>query len=166
MRRIRSQQSFPDHGNYTSLTKVAKLYKDKVIQDWINERRDSPELYFIDTIADHYSNIMQGLPRLTRALMSQVLCTYHRGITPTEIAKRLFKPVQTVTSTLQRLSRADLVERSKSTTDRRQTTYKVLDADWLRAYAIRSDGRFYTWSRDKDLKKMQTPISDFMYEVE
>ncbi|HUV84298.1 MAG TPA: hypothetical protein VMV86_01230 [Methanosarcinales archaeon] len=151
--------------NRTSLTKAVNYYKHPFLKLSTEDLRERySELEFVDKVAIHFSSIMQLLPKQARAVLAEILNSYHTGITCTEIAKRKFITPQTVSSTLIRLKRFGVIKKAKGK-DKRLSYYKVTDEDWLKAWTIRSDHRFLKWKEDHDIGSMDTPISDYIKEI-
>lgn len=129
-----------------TLKKAAKYYHDSDRKVWIALRaeRYPDQLQFVDAICHWYVHTMNLLPPMLRKVMNCILETYHKGITPKEIARLCWKSQANIASQLQRLRQADFVERKPDPDDKRGSIYYVPDINWLRVHALRWD-RGVTW---------------------
>ncbi len=128
----------------TSLTKAAELYKDAQtgeMSEWKAQQREryTTQLMYVDSIVPVYKPIMNALPPQKRKVMAIILGAY-KGITPTEIARRGFLDLNTVTSVVGCLHKAGMIDRRRMG---RNSIYWVRDRDFLLFYAMRAD---HAWS--------------------
>lgn len=131
-----------------SITKAAKIYHSSGRASWIAARMylaADDQVTFIDTISPWFSTIMSGFTPLQAKILDVVLQHYHKGASGKEIARLSLTAINTTSSVLSRLAKADIVQTKKNEEDRRQTIYYVADINWLRVHALSQHIAFRNW---------------------
>lgn len=147
----------------TSLTVAGKLYKsaqDGEMSEWKTRQRErhTTQLMYVDSIVPIYQQIMNALPPQKRKVMAIIVGAY-KGITPTEIAKRGFLDMNTVTSQVGNLHKAGLVDRRRMG---RKSIYWVRDRDFLLFYAMRADHAWRTFYEERRDRYDEALIDEFI----
>lgn len=136
------------------------LYKAIESKEWLERQRERSKspLEFYDIASQHFKNIMEALSVQPRKVMIEILLTYHNGIRCNELAKRTMLDINTVSSAVQRLYKAGLIQRVK---DAPRSPYRVVDLDFLGVCATRWDGN---WKRFSQENPQETDVAVFIAE--
>jgi DNA-binding MarR family transcriptional regulator len=113
---------------------------------------------YVDSLVPVYTQIMNALPPQKRKVMAIILGAY-KGITPTEIARRGFLDVNTVTSVVGRLHKAGMVDRRRMG---RNSLYWVRDRDFLLFYAMRADHAWRSFYEERRHRYDEPLIDEFI----
>jgi len=120
------------------LALASDLYHNRQLKVWVEVRRkrEPTQLHFVDAVSDRYRVVVHALSRQQRMIIEHILTSYHRGISPGEIAKRGFASEQAVAHQVRLLCNSGLVFRKPHPTDKRSSRYFVTDEDFLRVAAV------------------------------
>lgn len=145
-------------------TLAAELYKDAQTGE-MNEYKErqrqlcTTQIMYVDTIVPVYVSIMKALPPQKRKVMANILGSYGKGITPTEIAERGFLDVNTVTAIVFRLHKAGMVEKRRMG---RNSIYWCQDGDFLLFYAMHNDHAWRTFYEERRDRYDEPLLDEFI----